>query len=131
MPGLVNYSAQNTATTTLTTTAETVVATLSGITTPGTSGRVSLTGTFQLEVGTAGASLVMRIRRGTTTSGTLVGASDTVTVTAGQTQDFAHAATDFPGEVAGASYVLTAAVGSATGNSTVKFATLTADVSPQ
>ncbi len=57
---------------TIVTTAETVVATLAGITTP-RKVNITLRGWAQVTTGAATTALTARVRRGTTIAGTLVG----------------------------------------------------------
>ena len=93
----------------VTTTNEIVVATLAGVSAQGPQCSVALRGWVQLTAGTNTTAVTLRIRRGTTTGGTLVGEANAVAggVTAGATSGLDIETTDSPGEVASQSYVLT------------------------
>lgn len=110
-------TAEATTDTPLVTTAETVVATLSGVTT-GRAKNVSLSAWAQLTTGTATTAVTPRIRRGTDATGTLIGEGNPVTVgaAAGSTETFEVATIDDGVDLAGASYVLTLQQTAATGN---------------
>lgn len=112
------YGANPTSDVTLTTTSETVIATVDGVTTGASRRTVDLEGTAQITTGAATTGLIFRFRRGTTVSGTLVGEANTVQVSAaaGSTEDHTHVVTDLPGELVGGSYVLTVQQVAATGN---------------
>jgi hypothetical protein len=128
MPSPVNVATvAATGSQTITTTTETVVATLSGLNTGIAQSRVAITGIVNITVGTGGTSVTLRVRRAAV-SGTVVGVAISHTVTAGSTYSLAVQALDSPGEVAGATYVVTVAVTAATGNSTVNYAHLEATV---
>lgn len=94
--------------TALVTTAETVVATVSGISTP-RAVNVQLRGWAQLTTGTNTTAVTPRIRRGTTITGTLIGEANPITLgaAAGSTEDFEVDVTDLGADVANATYVLT------------------------
>lgn len=102
------YKSTITTDTPLVTTAETVVATLSGINT-GRALNVQVRGWAQLTTGTNTTAVTPRIRRGTTITGTLVDEANPVTVgaAAGSTEDFEIDVVDEGADLAGASYVLT------------------------
>lgn len=106
--GTIEYSNHVTAETPLVTTAETVVATLSGVNTPRKT-TVTIKGWAQLTTGTATTAVTPRIRRGTTITGTLIDEGNPVTVgaAAGSTEDFEITAQDENVDLAGGSYVLT------------------------
>lgn len=120
------YSAQVTTNTTVTTTTETVVATLSGLSTRDPGEVVTVTGTVQFTVGTGGTAVTPRIRRGSTASGTVVGEGNPVSATAADTVSVTIQADDVPGEVAGQSYVLTVTQTAATGDGSALFAAVDA-----
>lgn len=105
---------------TVTTTSETVAATLSGVSTARGGEKVTVTGVLVVTVGTAGTVVTVKVRRGTSTSGTQIGEDAAVSVTAANTVAIPFGAEDTPGDVDNASYVATVTVTSATGNSTVK-----------
>lgn len=100
------------------TTDETVVVTLDAISTRSAGERVLLHGWVQFTTGTACSAVTLRLRRGTTTGGTLVGEAnaENLGAAAGSTEEFSIDATDAPGEVAGQAYVLTVQQTAATGN---------------
>lgn len=102
------YKGPVTADTALVTTAETVVATVSGVTT-GRAVNVQLRGWAQLTTGTNTTAVTPRIRRGTTIAGTLIGEGNPVTIgaAAGSTEDFEVDVVDSGADIASASYVLT------------------------
>lgn len=110
----------------VTTTAETVAATVQGISTEAGGDTVQLEGQLEVTVGTAGTSVVLKIERGSAAGSTLVIADTAVNVAAGNTVNLSINGSDSPGEVAGQSYILTVTVGAATGNSTVTQAQLNA-----
>ena len=93
----------------ITTTVEKVVATLSGVSTPRTGIKIVLTGMAQVTTGGSTTALTVRVRRGTTITDTLVGEANPLQVAAaaGSTETLDIQVEDFPGEVAGQSYVLT------------------------
>lgn len=131
MPPYVNrVSALVTADTSIVTTAETVLATVGKIDTPGPGMRVDLHGLVQLLVGTGTTGVTLRIRRGTDATGTLIGEANAETAgfTAGSTTAFVIDVVDTPGELAGASYVLTVVQTGASGNGTASQAELEATV---
>jgi hypothetical protein len=111
----------------VTTTSETVVATLAGLNVDRIQRRVGFGGLVNILVGTGGTSVTVRVRRGSV-SGAVVGVAQGQAVAAGSTYSIAVDALDEPGEVAGATYVLTVAVAAATANSTVNYAHLAAVV---
>lgn len=116
-----------TADTALVTVAETVVATLSGVST-GRAVNVQVRGWAQLTTGTNTTAVVPRIRRGTTISGTLIGEANPVTIgaAAGTTEDFEVDVVDTGADLAGASYVLTLQQVGATANGSCLQATVEA-----
>lgn len=122
------FSVSNTATTTLVTTAETVVATLSGISTRNASEQVNFRSRAEISWGTGTTSGVVRIRRGTGITGTLVSTQPLLTVAAGNVSGNDPVAIDTPGEVANQSYVLTVQQTAATGNGSVTLGQLQATI---
>lgn len=127
---IVEYDVQVTADTTLTTTTETVVATLSGVNTPGPGYIVKLQGEAKVTTGGSTTALTLRIRRGTTITDPLVGEATAVQIeaAAGSTEDHDIMATDAPGEVASQSYVLTVQQTAAAANGSCLNANLRASV---
>ena len=110
------------------TTVETVVATLPPLTLPLDGAVVFLLGVCSWTVGTAATSAAVRIRRGTTTAGVLVGSNgtDTNPVTAGVNAQFTVAVFDQPGAVGPVQYVLTVVQFAATGNGATQWSQLMA-----
>jgi hypothetical protein len=124
------YAADTTTDTTLVTTAETVVATLAGVSLPRAGHSVDLEGHVTLATGTATTGLTLRVRRDGLT-GALVGETtpDAVEAAAGSVETHDITATDAaPGELANATYVLTAQQVAATGNGNVTHASLEASI---
>jgi hypothetical protein len=120
------YTAQVLPDTTLPTTTETVIARLDGISTRDPAERVTLVGRATITAGTGTTAVVLRVRRGTSTTDPQVGENMTHSLAAGSSANLAVAVDDFPGEVANQSYVLTAAQVGATANGTVANAELIA-----
>lgn len=123
------YSVAPTADTPLVTTAETVVATLPGVSTDRPGQLVRLRADYVVTIGTGGTAVTHRIRRDSLT-GTVVGESNTeqISTAAGSTESHEFYAEDsFAGEVAGQTYVLTVQQTAATANGTVLRASLKAD----
>lgn len=134
MPAPVNVPAAGVGTAvTVTTTAETVAATLNGVNADNLETQVNLEANLDITIGTGGVTLTVKFERGTAAGGTTVSKGATwgpFTVVAANRVNINAAAVDTPGNVAGQSYVVTVTVGSASGNSTVNTATLTAIVAP-
>lgn len=124
------YSSQNTANATITTTTETIIATISGVNTPRAGCKVHLVGFAQITTGTATTALTFRVRRGSTITDTVVAEANAeqIEAAAGSTEGHAVAFEDTPGEVAGQTYVLTVQQTAATGDGTAVFAEAWADV---
>lgn len=112
------------------TVAETVVATLSGISTPRNGVKVVLSGSAQVTTGGSTTALTPRIRRGTAITDPVVGEGNAqqVAAAAGSTETVTYDTEDTPGEVAGQSYVLTVQQTGAAANGSCIYADLTADV---
>ena len=124
------YNSDVSADTTLLTTAETVVATLGGVSVARPGESVRLHGEATVTTGTATTALALRLRRDSLT-GVQVGETitDQVEAAAGSTETHDIVATDpAPGELAGASYVLTVSQTAATGNGSAVHASLEATV---
>lgn len=115
-------SVEVTADTTMTTTTETVIATLTGVSTSGPGRKIQLRGEAKITTGASTTALNLRIRRDSLT-GTVVDESNPVQVeaAAGSTEDHDIVAEDIPsGEIFNATYVLTAqGTGSAANNTCV------------
>lgn len=125
-----SYSIEATANVTLTTTTETVVATLSNVDTYKPNESIRLRASAQLTTGTGTTTVTPRIRRNSVT-GTVVNEANAVTVgaAAGSTESFETQCDDsFTGEVAGQTYVFTLEQTGATGNGTSLYGYLEADV---
>lgn len=128
----LRYSTHSTANTSLATTTETVVATVSGVSMQRLGQRVCLTGRLTLTTGTGTTNLRLRVREDSLT-GTIVPSdpNDSVEATAGGIETHSvyveHAPT---AEIANKTYVLTATQTAATGNGTASQASLVAEVTP-
>jgi hypothetical protein len=130
--GVRTFSTYNQVDTTLVTTAETVVATLAGVSTnqpgqtPGFEGQVTVTS------GTSTTGVTLRIRRDSLT-GTVVGETvpDTLSGAAGTVETHNIYAEDTnSGEFSGRTYVLTVAQIAASANGSALTASLTCNVTP-
>jgi hypothetical protein len=122
-------STEVTADTTLVTTAETVIATLSDVSTSRPGGTVRFRGEAKLTTGGSTTAVTLRVRRDSV-SGTVVDESNAVTIeaAAGSTEDHDIQCDDSPsGEIFGATYVLTAQQTGAAANGTAIYAYLAAD----
>lgn len=113
------FSAQISSSVTVTTTTETVVLTLPGVSTNGAQDQVFVSGSLAMLLGTAATTLTIRVRRGTGITGTVVGVAEVDTAIPAETDGFPFDALDIPGEVAGQAYVVTVQQASATGNGSV------------
>lgn len=124
------YSHHATSDTTLTTTTETVVATISDVTTAKPGERVNLRGWAQVTTGGSTTALTLRIRKGTTISGTLIGEAtvEQVEAAAGSTEAHDISVDDSPGEVAYQSYVLTVQQTAAAANGSCVQASLVGEI---
>jgi len=109
---------------TLTTTAETVIVTSDPIHLTYPNQRFIIMAWAQLTVGTAGVSITPRIRRGSTTSGSLVGEANAETAVAAETVPCFIMVSEEVSGLESVTYSLTLAVGSASGNSTALQATI-------
>lgn len=125
--GTSEFTSDSAVNTTIVTTAETVLATVSGVSTPRKT-NVNLSGWAQVTTGTNTTSLVPRIRRGTDATGTLIGEGNPVTIgaAAGSTEDVEIRVSDPGVDLANGSYVLTVVQTGATANGTALQAGLTA-----
>lgn len=128
----MRYSVVNLANTSLVTTAETVVATLSGISMQRPGQTICLRGALTLTTGTNTTNVRLRVREDSLT-GTIVPSdpNDAVEAAAGSIETHEiyveHAPT---GEVANKTYVLTAIQTAASANGTASQASLVAEVVP-
>lgn len=124
------YSVNVPGDTTLVTTAETVVATLPGVSMSRPGQAVRLHGQVDVTTGGSTTALVLRVRRDSLT-GALVDEAKTVQISAaaGSTEDHDIVVTDAPGtELAGQTYVLTVSQTGAAANGTAVHASLEAEV---
>lgn len=112
MPGwAVRYEVDSQAATNIPNAAETVVATLTGVSSGAPGNKIDLTGTLNVLTGAASTTCTLRIRRGTDATGVLVGQAAATPAAAAVSTDCAVSGTDLPaGELANQSYVLTAVV---------------------
>lgn len=104
---------------TITGATELVAVTSNGINTSGPGSRVFVRGYFNATCGTVGTTLTIRVRRGTSITGTLVGQADVFTIVASTLNQMAILAVDSPGEVSGQQYVITVQQGAGAGNGTL------------
>lgn len=128
----VSYVIDVAADVTLTTTAETVLATLTGVQSQRPGQSVFLEGDFVLLTGTSTTAVVARVREDSLT-GTLVDEieTDTAVGAAGSTDPYRITAQHNPtGELSNKTYVLTASMTGAAANGTSVHASLKATVSP-
>ena len=110
----------STANVTLTTTSETAIITSNPLSKKRIGSSYFVVAWAQLTTGTATTTVTPRLRRGTDTSGTVVGEANAITVgaAAGSNETFDDQAQDTPGDVAFQQYTLTLQQASATGNGT-------------
>lgn len=130
--GVRRFSTYSEADTTLVTTAETVIATLTGVSTNQPGQQVGLRGLANITLGVGTTAVVMRIRRDSL-AGAVVGEVQTEQIfsAAGSTEDHEVYREDAgAGEFSGRTYVLTASQTGATGNGTVNNASLECEVTP-
>lgn len=126
------YSTYVTADTTLVTTAETVVATLTGVSMNKPGQTIGLRGVFVLTTGGSTTALTIRVREDSLT-GTVVGEApvDSIEAAAGGTESHDIYVEHGPtAEVANKTYVLTVAQTGAAANGTCLSASLVAEVKP-
>lgn len=124
-----SYTTEVTANTALVTTAETVVATLSTVSTYQPGEKIKLSGQAQLTTGANTTAVTPRIRRDSVT-GTVVNEANAITVgaAAGSTEVFDVQCEDqFSGEVANQVYVLTLQQTGATADGSALYAYLEAE----
>lgn len=126
------YSVENTADVTVITTAETVVATLPGVSTSRPGGVVHFFTELTMTTGSGTNALTLRVRRDGLT-GALVGEgnAEAVEASAGNTETHTLATNDMvAGEIAGQTYVLTVQATGASANGTVLHSTVGAQSMP-
>lgn len=115
--GTISFDTENLTDTPVVTTAETIVATLTGVGTPRRC-NVTLAGRVDFTVGTAATAVTLRIRRGTAITDTLIGEAtpEQLTSAAGSTESHEVEGLDAGVDLAGATYILTVQQTAATGN---------------
>lgn len=117
-PPFVMYSTHCASTVTVTTTTETVACTLT-VPSSGPSSTIRVEFTSQMTSGAGTTALTARVRRGSTTSGTLVGPANALATTAATTVLLTSQVEDAPGEVAAQPYAVTVQQTAATANGSV------------
>lgn len=130
--GVRRFSSYQETDTSLVTTAETVVATLAGVSTNQPGQSVGLRGTYNITLGATTSALVTRIRRDGI-AGAVVGEVQTEQIfsAAGSTEDHEIYREDAgAGEFSGRTYVVTVSQTAATANGTVNNASLECEVTP-
>ena len=126
------FSAYNSVDTNLVTTAETVVATLSGVSTNGPGQTIGLRGRATITLGAGTTGVTLRFRQNDI-NGSSVGEANTeqISTAAGSTEDHDIYREDTGrGEFSGGTYVLTVQQVGATGNGTCLNASLDAEITP-
>jgi hypothetical protein len=127
-----HFSAYGETDVSLVTTAETVVATLTGLSTGQAGQTVAIRGKANITLGTNTTAIVSRIRRDSLT-GTTVGEVQTeqISSAAGSTEDHEIYREDAnAGEFAGRTYVMTVSQTGASANGTVNNASIEGDIYP-
>lgn len=130
--GVRRSSAYSETDTTLVTTAETVVATLAGVSTNQAGQVVALRGKANITTAANTTAIVTRIRRDSLT-GAVVGEVQTeqISAAAGSTEDHEIYREDVgAGEFSGRTYVMTVSATAATANGTVNNASLECEITP-
>lgn len=117
---------------TLVTTAETVVATSPQIYADANNGRVKIYGHVNITEGAGGTAYVVRVRRGNSISGALVGVAETDTLAAAssETAPFSVEDAGWLNAAGGNQYCVTVQQTAATGNGTVNGADFQVDAIP-
>lgn len=118
-------SVQATADTALVTVAETVIATLPGVSNQSADGIIRFMGYAVVTGGANTTFVTLRVRRASLV-GTLIGEGDPATLTGAAIASVPIYAEDTPGEVGGVTYVLTAQLTAASANGSVQIASLLA-----
>lgn len=103
-------------------TTEKVVLTLVGINTDAVRRTIELHGVVNITTGTSATAATVRIRRGTTITGTQVGTDITTPAAAGVRTAIPVEGFDSPGELVNGSYVVTVVEVGAAANGTVNYA---------
>lgn len=126
------YSVLATTDVVVATTTETVLATISNVSTSRPGSKVVLVANTIHTVGTATTALTYRWRRGTDATGTLIGEADVIQIdtAAGSTEEHTYAVEDAGVDLVNASYVITVQQTAATGNGTALQTEAWADTAP-
>jgi hypothetical protein len=103
---------------------ETVIATLSNVSVDTVQKNVNISGFVNITPGTNGVAVILKVRRGTTTSGTEVGTAENSIAVATDKITIPYFVNDQPGPSDGASYVLTSTTTSASADGTVNEASI-------
>lgn len=130
--GVRKFTSYITADVTLVTTAETVIATLAGVSTNQPGQTIGFEGECTITTGGSTTGVTLRVRADSV-SGAVVGEStaDAVEAAAGSVETHTIAVADLnPGEFSGRTYVLTAQQVAAAANGTVSQCSLRAEVTP-
>lgn len=130
--GVRRFSSYSETDTPLVTTAETVVATVTGVSTNQPGQTVGIRGKANITLGASTTAVVMRVRRDSVT-GTVVGEVQTeqISTAAGSTEDHEiYHEESAPGEFSGRTYVVTVSQTAATANGTVNNASVEVEVTP-
>lgn len=120
------YSVTSTGGTSVTTTAETVGCTVTVQNVRYATSKVHLVGQVNDSTSASTTFTTVRIRRGSDSTGTLVGAANAVTTAASSLFTIPIAGDDTPGEVAAQNYVVTVAGTASAGTGKIKFCNLEA-----
>lgn len=130
--GVRRFSSYSEVDTPLVTTAETVVATVTGISTNQAGQQVGIRGVINITLGTSTTAVVLRVRRDSLT-GTVVGEVQTeqIATAAASTENHEIYREDAAaGEFSGRTYVVTASQTAAAANGTVNNASIEVEVTP-
>jgi hypothetical protein len=100
------------------TTAETVLASITGVTLPRAGLPVVISAAGSMTIGASTTAVTLRCRRGVDATGALVGTAEVPTEVAANQAILAGSWVDTPGELANATYVVTVQQTAATGNGT-------------
>ena len=105
---------------------ETIIATLPPFTPGSQTPLIRLFATIRMATAALTTAVTLRIRRGTTTAGPVVGTSDAVTESASVNINMTTGGEDSPGDVAGVQYILTIQATGPAANGSCTFAELIA-----
>lgn len=123
-----SFSTQVSADVPVVTGSETAAITSAGISTPNPGASVTISGMVVMTYGTGTTAVVVRIRRGSGLTGTIIAEADPLTVAAGNTSEQTFWGVDVPGDVASLPYTVTVQQTGASANGTVLMSELTATV---